>query len=635
MMKCVLTFRTITVALMALALLHRTRAADRIANWNSTNNPWTASQHWSTGVFPNNGNGGFTYDAVLGGGAITLDQNITIQRFTQSGGVLIALSPFTLTLNEVFTWSGGTLTNVGVTQANGGMAMNGTTKSLNGGHTVNNGGSAMWTAGDVTTGGGAIFNNQVGGFFTTNFDGNFNFNQGGAPSQFNNAGTFNKTNSVGTTAFTTVFNNSGTVNANSGTLSLSGGGTNTGAFAVGAGGTLHFSGGMHHLNAGAAVSGTGTVQVGSGTLNFNAGTFNFAGATTISGGTVNFNAAANTNLLTVSSGVRGGTGTLRAGGLFTWSGGTLMGGGVTQADGGMTLNGTTKSLSDGHTINNAGSAMWTAGDVTTGGGAIFNNQIGGSITTTFDGNFNFNQGGAPPQFNNAGTFIKNGGLGTTRFTTAFNNTGVVNANSGTLSFNNGFTQTGGTLSLNGGSIATNTPLNILSGSITGSGTIMGGVANDGTIAPGISAGRIDITGDLTMGANSLLAIEIGGTAQGTQYDFLTEAGSAALTLGGTLRLSFIDNAQDTILSANTFTILTSNQALAGTFLNVANGMRLATDGGFGYFQVNYGPGSPFPPNSVVLSHFGPVPEPGTVVLLAGGALLLLRRTRSAARPTNA
>jgi hypothetical protein len=631
MMKRVLAF-AIPIAFLALASLHPARAADQIATWNSTNNPWSAAAHWSTGLFPHNGNAGFTYDAILGGGAITLDRNIAIQRYTQSGGSLLASSPFTLTVHELFTWSGGTLTNAGVVQANGGMALNGTTKSLNGGHTINNAGNATWSAGDFTTGGGAIFNNQIGGIFTTTFDGNFNFNQGGAPTQFNNAGTFDKTTGVGTTAFTTIFNNSGAVNASSGTLSLSAGGTHAGAFAVGVAGTLHFSGGTHHLNAGTAVSGTGSVQVGNGTVNFNAGTFDVGGTTTINGGTVNFNAPASTNLLTVSSGARGGTDTLMAG-LFTWSGGTLTNAGVTQANGGMTLNGVTKSLNGGHTLNNAGNATWTAGDFTTGGGAIFNNQIGGTFATTFDGNFNFNQGGAPTQFNNAGTFSKSGSLGTTSFTTIFNNSGTVNAGSGTLSFHNGLTQTSGTLSLNGGSIRANAPLNILSGSVTGSGTIMGSVANDGTIAPGFTAGRIDITGDLTLGGNSLLAIEIGGTAQSTQYDLLTEAGSATLTLGGLLKLSFFDDAQDVIRSADTFTILTSTQTLGGTFANVANGMRLETDDGFGSFQVNYGAGSAFAPNSVVLSNFANVsiPEPGSMALLAAGAMLLLRRSRSAAR----
>ncbi len=64
-------------------------------------------------------------------------------------------------------------------------------------------------------------------------------------------------------------------------------------------------------------------------------------------------------------------------------------------------------------------------------------------------------GGAAPQtFNNNGTFIKSGGAGTSSITTAFNNTGTVNANMGTLSFSGTtFTQASGLTRLGGGSLA--------------------------------------------------------------------------------------------------------------------------------------------------------------------------------------
>jgi hypothetical protein len=115
----------------------------------------------------------------------------------------------------------------------------------------------------------------------------------------------------------------------------------------------------------------------------------------------------------------------------------MTGVGVTQANGGMVLSGGTKTLTVGRTLNNAGAATWTAGQFSTGSGAIFNNQLGASFDTNFDGTLLDNLGGAAPQFNNAGTFTKSGGTGTTTISAAFNNTNTVNVNSGTLALTGG------------------------------------------------------------------------------------------------------------------------------------------------------------------------------------------------------
>ncbi len=71
----------------------------------------------------------------------------------------------------------------------------------------------------------------------------------------------------------------------------------------------------------------------------------------------------------------------------------------------------------------------------------------------------------------------------------------------------------------------------------GNGSIGGDVAVDGTLAPGTSVGALDIAGQITLGAESTLAIEIGGTAFG-QFDRLTVGGAAQL--GGTLQVDLVD-----------------------------------------------------------------------------------------------
>ena len=81
-------------------------AANVTATWNVASGNWGVSGNWSnspvTANFPNNGNGGFTYDAVLNnGGTVTLDQDITILKFLLSGGTLAGTR--SLTLNDVLT----------------------------------------------------------------------------------------------------------------------------------------------------------------------------------------------------------------------------------------------------------------------------------------------------------------------------------------------------------------------------------------------------------------------------------------------------------------------------------------------------------------------------------------------------
>ena len=222
---------------------------------------------------------------------------------------------------------------------------------------------------------------------------------------------------------------------------------------------------------------------------------------------------------------------------------------------------------------------------------------------------------------------------------SFTNSGTIEAiNGGTLSRPGGYTQTAGITRLSGGTLraqtgGVNDTIQIISGTLQGNGSIVAHVFAAGIIDPTVGPGGLAITGDLSLGANAEFRFAIGGAAQGTQYDFLSEAGTVALTLVGPLKLTFASGFQNSITAADTFTILVSNQGLAGAFDNIASGARLATTDGFGSFVVNYGAGSPSGAQNVVLNNFLPVPEPGALLLaLAGGATLpLLRRRRGGFR----
>jgi T5SS/PEP-CTERM-associated repeat protein/autotransporter-associated beta strand protein len=163
----------------------------------------------------------------------------------------------------------------------------------------------------------------------------------------------------------------------------------------------------------------------------------------------------------------------------------------------------------------------------------------------------------------------------------------------------------GTLSLAGGTLnnLAGNGVDVVNGVLQGHGSILGNVDNFSRVAPGNSAGILNVSGNFVQGTGATLAFELGGrdnsNPQDPQFDVLDVAGN--LGLDGVLELSLLGGF--TPLASDTFTVVESG-FLAGTFTNVANGARLdLAGGGTGSFQVNYGAGSPFGANLVVLSSF--------------------------------
>lgn len=127
-----------------------------------------------------------------------------------------------------------------------------------------------------------------------------------------------------------------------------------------------------------------------------------------------------------------------------------------------------------------------------------------------------------------------------------NNTvsGKITINGGTLLVNNTVGSGTGTASVLLTSL-TNIQVNgptqsyVGNGTLGGSGTINGAVTvTNGTLAPGNSAGKLTLGSTLALGSEAITAMEIGGSALGTQYDHLAITG--AVTYGGALNISLID-----------------------------------------------------------------------------------------------
>lgn len=264
-------------------------SADTSVTWGNSSGIWSNPANWTPNVTPEN-NGDSLYDAAIAGGTVSLDINPTIQQLDFSGGTLSGAST-TLTLNDLFNWTGGTVGTASSSQtinANGGMSIDGSNTFLGG--TINSNGTATWSSGSISGHGqdaanqNTILNNNAGQNFNIQCDQTYSgYGSGFAvPDQFNNYGTVTKSLTTGTTSIGVQFNNSGTVNVQSGTLNLPGGGNQTGSFDVSSGATLGFGEvGIANLQTGSSVTGAGNVTFGGDVSTVN-GTYNPSGATTLS-----------------------------------------------------------------------------------------------------------------------------------------------------------------------------------------------------------------------------------------------------------------------------------------------------------------------------------------------------------------
>ena len=300
------------------------------------------------------------------------------------------------------------------------------------------------------------------------------------------------------------------------------------------------------------------------------------------------------------------------------------------------------------TFNNAGTFVFhgdfgdsssffqNSGSVTGDAGSVFslahgngNSTSSGTITVgelvVGDQNFNLTAGAtvnADLVFLSEG-FLYIAGNSTLNANLEIHNLGTLEVKTGaTLTLNGSLKQLNANSNthLSGGTITNSQALDLQAGGLSGAGVINGNVSNNAIITPGggtvgfgipfiDSPGAITINGNLTLLSDSKIVMEIGGLSQGTQYDYLAINGMAALN--GTLVLEMINAFQMQLNGGQIFTLLTSGDVISGAFTNVANGERLVTADGTASFQVNYGPGSLFDPDNLVLSEPEIVPEPGS------------------------
>lgn len=159
---------------------------------------------------------------------------------------------------------------------------------------------------------------------------------------------------------------------------------------------------------------------------------------------------------------------------------------------------------------------------------------------------------------------------------------------------------------------------VIDGELAGYGYISANCTLLGRVSPGAPYGRLHFLAPVTFADSSELHLELTSSLM----DFIY-ADRASVSLDGLLVVDWRDSLFPP--PAASYTMLDARDPLVGTFNNVLPGGRLQLLGGQGSFRIDYGPGSPYGANKVVLSAFQ-VPEPTlSAAGLLVGALVLRRR----------
>jgi PEP-CTERM motif len=406
------------------------------------------------------------------------------------------------------------------------------------------------------------------------------------PQSLTNNGTLSATGGgILTVNPTSSWTNGGTISINNGTLNLGGTFNATGGI-----GTWNNTAGT--VNVAGSVNNTGSTL----TLNNSTGSWTLAGGT-ISGGTVAF--ADGKTIAFAANGLNSLTGVAVNGDLTFSSNGarTKLAGGTTFHTAHLAGSTTALGFAPGETLASTvlleGAATGVRLIEMSGASGTFTVGPTGTIRTAADlGGETFF--GTSSAFGGTMTLVNQGlissqtsgrtiSINPNNPAAGFTNSGTLEAiNGGSIAVALGYTQTAGVTRLSGGgtisasNAATLSTISVAGGRLEATGTIAANVANSATIAPGAPTGTLAITGDLTLAASSTLEIDLAGNIQGTGYDFVQEAGVAALDLQGALSLTLLNGFVPA--AADSLIILSSSEPLTGAFSNIVNGRVTASDG---------------------------------------------------------
>ncbi len=577
-----------------------------------------------------------------------------------------------ITINGNFNWNSGVIGQVSGphTSQSGTITVNGTatiattaSKQLYG-QLLNFNGSTTWSDGniDLQKPGANLRIGTAGVFRATN-----NNSIKGAFGSDNNArveilGTFIKETGAGTTTIgggvvpiNLLVGTTGTIDVRSGTLlipsdTVIAATTYTGTTL--AAGTWRVAGGTIDLG-GRSVSTIGpnaTVKFdGSGTTSSNFAALN--SLTTINGNLQLLNGASFTPTATTIT----NTGTIVIGSGTTFAR-NITGGTNGNVNVSGTLDGTVSIANNGSLTINSGGIVTGAATINSGGTATIHGNLNNFLTVASNGTATIGSSGTVTgNATVSGTLTVNGAL--TGSTLTVNSTGTATINS---SFG-GTSNVAGTL-VNNGTISGAVNTTAANATLNGSGTFAGTVtlANNsfvrgsGTFAAPVNAGTQTIIAPgssgtataimtfqqaITLGADSVLDINLNGTTAGSGYDQIRLTDNATLDVSNltlNARIGFNPPAPYDAL----FYIVRNDTGnpISGTFDGLVQGQQFIIPGVNGardhFARISY-TGDPNAMSitggtSIVIYDVYPVPEPGWVLAIAGlafGGVAVLRRIR--------
>ncbi len=445
----------------------------------------------------------------LTGGTVALApgfQGGVITNLTLSGSTLSGTNTVTGTMN----WASGTVAGPLTVAGSGVLNLLGTSPMYLG-SALTNAGTVNWTGGGLylyacSYAPGPVVN-LPGGLWSIQCDQYVSYNCTlPASGYFLNLGTIQKKAGTGTTYIYLPFDNLGAVAGLAGTLSFYNGGTISGSYSAASGAVVGFAGGSFSNAVPAALSGPGVIQFSGGSLLL---VSNEIPDLAMTGGTVSlgadFQGGTITNLTSLGSTLSGNwtvSGLFNCGGgasgillvaggaSMNWSGGTISGPLTIAGSGVLNLLGTSAMYLES-TLTNAGTVNWTGGSLVLyacgyAPGPVVN--LPGALWSVQCDQYVTYSCGLPASsyFLNLGTIQKIAGTGTTSFYIPLDNSGELDAESGTLSFNGSpaYTQTGATVAF-----GLRTP------STSGHVSVSGNVNLDGTLQVNLLPGYSPSLGD--------------------------------------------------------------------------------------------------------------------------------------------
>jgi hypothetical protein len=351
------------------------------------------------------------------------------------------------------------------------------------------------------------------------------------------------------------------------------------------------------------LNGDSDFTLSGGSLSVNSATFESDTTFALTGGTfsidddssVNLNGSFNWTGGTISRGATGssaGTFNLSSSAIvnFNSAGTPILNGPTIDASGSLNINagsltiqsGSISSGSNAITIGENASVSMTTGSINSGDEVIIDGSLsmaGGNIgsesgiTINSTGSLTITGAASIDSITNQGTIYS---YGTPTFNSTFANQGSLNILAGTVNidFYGSFSQSAGSTTINTGAKlddgGSGTAFSFTGGNLTSIGTMNGDLNFDnGTLSTGNEIGTFLINGDVSIGSSSVVAVKLGGTTQGSTYDFF-DVENLTIISGAQLDISLVNGFSGTV--GDWFDVITMWNTTPGTFtLNTPTG----------------------------------------------------------------